>query len=92
MLTTTKTFKDDVCTGLYIFDGSTNSIYIPFGLAIALADSLTFDEIIVPYEMIGYIEIFYDYSGDILLNDGSESVRIEKCEIKEFIDVLWSMV
>jgi len=42
--------------------------------------------------MIGYIEIFYEYSGDILLNDGSESVRIEKCEVKKFINELWSMV
>lgn len=92
MLTTIKTFKDNICTGIWI-ENNDHLIYIPFGLALALADSLTFDDKDSnPYDMIGYIEIFYEYSGDILLNDGSESVRIEKCEVKKFINELWSMV
>ncbi len=48
MVTTIKTYKDNICTGIWV---ENNSII-----------------------------------------DGSESVKIEKCEVDKFIKELWSMV
>jgi len=93
MVTLVKTYENDKVNGIWLLCSSEQSIYIPFGLALAIADSITFDDNDSgPYKLIGYIELYFDYDGGILLSDGMECVRIEKHEIIGLKNELWSMI
>lgn len=96
MFTLVKTYENDKVSGAWLFDDETTSpqtIYIPFGLALALADSITFDDNDDgPYKLIGYIEVYFNYNNDIELSDGTEKVIIKKQDVMRFKDALWSMI
>jgi len=81
--------------GIWIIDDSTeNALYIPLSLCIVIADAITFSDydIVGTHELAGYIEIFYDYNGDIHLFDGTECVIINKEDVVEFSKQLWDLI
>jgi len=93
MITIKPTYENNSINGAWLINDKA-TIYVPFSLCIVIADCITFydNDIIGSQAWAGYIEIYFDYDGSILLSDGDETVIIMKNEIKDVSKQLWDMI